>query len=172
MSANILTTPLDQERLNCAALQIAHKVAKASGLPVVLTLAPMAANEMMDGEGIVEICQRPEQGGADVVGLNCFRGSNTIMPWLRKIRTAVLCHVGELPILYRTTELEPTALNLSDNNGCSCPAPHGRTFPTTLDPLSCNCLRSGFSRKRPMVWEATTWASAAMLRPCWFVKWP
>ena len=27
---------------------------------------------------------------------------------------------------------------LPDNNGCTCEAPHGRTFPTALDPLYCN----------------------------------
>ena len=39
----------------------ALEIAKGSGLPVVLTLAPMAANEMMDEEGIVETCQKLEQ---------------------------------------------------------------------------------------------------------------
>lgn len=118
-------------------------VAKSSGLPVVLTIAPMAANEMMDGVGIVETCQRLEQGGADVVGMNCFRGPETMMPWLRKIRDAVSCHVGALPIPYRTTTAEPAFFNLSDNNGCHCPAPHGRSFPTALDPLYCNRYEVG-----------------------------
>lgn len=127
---------------------LALEVAKASGLPVVLTLAPMAANELMDGVGIVETCQRLEQGGADVVGLNCFRGPETMMPWLRKIRAAVSCHVGALPIPYRTTEAEPTFFNLSDSHGCTCPSPHGRTFPTALDPLYCNRYEIGaFARE-------------------------
>lgn len=126
----------------------ALQVAKASGVPVVLTLAPMAANEMMDGIGIVETCQRLEQCGADVVGLNCFRGPATMMPWLRQIRGAVSCHVGALPVPYRTTEAEPTFFNLSDGNGCSCPSPHGRAFPTALDPLSCNRYEIGaFARE-------------------------
>jgi betaine-homocysteine S-methyltransferase len=60
-----------------------------SELPVVLTIAPMAFNEMADGVGIVETCQRLEQGGADVVGMNCFRGPRTMLPWLREIRAAV-----------------------------------------------------------------------------------
>ena len=75
----------------------ALEVAKSSGLPVVLTIAPMAMNEMSDGVGIVETCQMLEQGGADVVGMNCFRGPQTMMPWLRQIREAVSCHVGALP---------------------------------------------------------------------------
>ncbi len=117
--------------------------AKASGLPVVLTVAPMAANAMMDGVGIVDVCKELEQRGADVVGMNCFRGPNTMMPYLKQIREAVSCHVGALPIPYRTTEKEPTFFNLSDNNGCTCPAPHGRTFPTALDPLYCNRYEIG-----------------------------
>lgn len=126
----------------------ALEAAKASGLPVVLTLAPMAANEMMDQVGIVETCEILEQAGADVVGLNCFRGPQTMMPWLRKIRAAVSCHVGALPIPYRTTESEPTFFNLSDHGPCSCPAPHGRTFPTALDPLYCNRYEIGaFARE-------------------------
>jgi betaine-homocysteine S-methyltransferase len=115
----------------------ALEVAKASGLPVVLTLAPMAFQEMADGVGIVETAQRLEQGGADVVGLNCFRGPATMLPWLRRIREAVSCHVGALPIPYRTTEAEPTFFNLSDV-AASVPSPHGRTFPTALDPLLAN----------------------------------
>ena len=126
----------------------ALEAAQASGLPVVLTIAPMAGNEMMDGAGIVETCQRLEQGGAQVVGLNCFRGPQTMMPWLREIRAAVSCHVGALPIPYRTTEAEPTFFSLTDTDRCTCPAPHGRPFPTALDPLMCNRYEVGaFARE-------------------------
>jgi len=120
----------------------ALEVAKASGLPVVLTIAPMAMNEMSDGAGIVETCKRLEQGGADVVGMNCFRGPQTMLPWLRQIREAVSCHVGALPIPYRTTDAEPTFFNLTDDRA-STPSPHGRTFPTALDPLYANRYEVG-----------------------------
>ena len=120
----------------------ALEVAKESGLPVVLTIAPMAFNEMTDGVGIVEACQRLEQGGADVVGMNCFRGPETMLPWLRQVRDAVSCHVGALPIPYRTTEAEPTFFNLSDDHA-RVPSPHGRTFPTALDPLYANRYEVG-----------------------------
>jgi len=125
----------------------ALEVAKSSGLPVVLTIAPMAQNEMADGVGIVETCQRLEQAGADVVGMNCFRGPATMLPWLREIRAAVSCHVGALPIPYRTTEAEPTFFNLSDPRA-DVPSPHGRTFPTALDPLYANRYEIGaFARE-------------------------
>ena len=125
----------------------ALEVAKSTGLPVVLTIAPMALNEMADGVGIVETCQRLEQGGADVVGMNCFRGPETMLPWLREIRAAVSCHVGALPIPYRTTTAEPTFFNLTDDRA-RVPSPHGRTFPTALDPLYANRYEVGaFARE-------------------------
>jgi betaine-homocysteine S-methyltransferase len=120
----------------------ALEVGKATGLPVVVTIAPMAMEEMADGVGIVETCQRLEQAGADVVGMNCFRGPETMMPWLRQIRAAVACHVGALPIPYRTSAEEPTFFNLSDDRA-SVPSPHGRTFPTALDPLYANRYEVG-----------------------------
>ncbi|HEX3689495.1 MAG TPA: homocysteine S-methyltransferase family protein, partial [Solirubrobacteraceae bacterium] len=120
----------------------ALEVAKATGLPVVLTVAPMAMEEMADGVGIVETCQRLEQAGADVVGMNCFRGPETMLPWLKQIRAAVSCHVGALPIPYRTTHEEPTFFNLSDDRA-RVPSPHGRTFPTALDPLYANRYELG-----------------------------
>ena len=116
----------------------ALELIKKTNLPAVVTIAPMGENIMRDGVSIVDTCKELEQRGADVVGLNCFRGPETMMPYLKEIRKAVKCHVAALPINYRTTEESPTFFNLPDNNGCSCHAPHGRTFPTALDPLQCN----------------------------------
>ena len=125
----------------------ALEIAKASGLPVVLTLAPMGLNEMAEGASVVETAQRLEQAGADVVGLNCFRGPDTMLPYLKEIREKVSCHVGALPVPYRTTAEEPTFFNLSDVRA-SVPSPHGRTFPTALDPLYTNRYEIGaFARE-------------------------
>ena len=116
---------------------------KATGLPAVVTIAPMAENRMMDDIDIVETCKELEARGADVVGMNCFRGPATMLPWLKEIRKAVSCQVAALPVPYRTTEHEPTFFNLSDHGPCRCPSPHGRTFPTALDPLYCNRYEIG-----------------------------
>ena len=121
----------------------ALEVMKKSGLPTVLTISPMGENVMRDGKSVVDTCKELEQLGADVVGMNCFRGPDTMLPYLKEIRKAVKCHVGALPIPYRTTDTSPTFFNLPDNNGCSCPAPHGRTFPTALDPMFCNRYEIG-----------------------------
>lgn len=66
-----------------------------------------------------------------------------MLPWIQQIRDAVSCHVAALPVTFRTTEQEPTFFNLSDRQECSCPSPHGRPFPTALDPLFCNRYELG-----------------------------
>lgn len=106
--------------------------------PAVITVAPMGENILRDRWDIIDTCKELEQRGADVVGMNCFRGPNTMMPYIAKIRKAVSGHVAALPIPYRTTDRQPTFFNLDDTCGCSVSSPHGRTFPTALDPLYCN----------------------------------
>ena len=117
-----------------AALEIIQQSQK----PAVITIAPMAENILRDEWGIVDTCKELEQRGADVVGMNCFRGPNTMMPYLTQIRASVSCHVAALPVPYRTTERQPTFFNLDDTCGPTVPSPHGRTFPTALDPVYCN----------------------------------
>ncbi len=113
-------------------------VMKQTGLPCVVTIAPMGENIMREGLSPVETCLELEQRGADVVGMNCFRGPSTMMSYIKQIREAVKCHVAALPVPYRTTERQPTFFNLDDYSSCECPSPHGRTFPTALDPLYTN----------------------------------
>ncbi len=115
----------------------ALEILQQSGLQTVVTIAPMGENILRDGWSIVDTCKELEQRGADVVGMDCFRGPQTMLPSLRDIRQAVRCHVAGLPVPYRTTEAQTTIFNLEDRNGCTCPAPHGRAFPTALDPLYC-----------------------------------
>eukprot|EP00919_Chromeraceae_sp_WS-2016_P065767 GHVR01155511.1.p1 GENE.GHVR01155511.1~~GHVR01155511.1.p1 ORF type:complete len:352 (-),score=72.88 GHVR01155511.1:208-1263(-) len=116
----------------------ALEIMKKTGLPCVVTLSPMGENVMRDGWSVIDTCIELEKRGADVVGMNCFRGPYTMLPDIEKVRKAVKCHVAALPIPYRTTDEYPTFFNLPDENNCKCHAPHGRTFPTALDPLFCN----------------------------------
>ena len=117
-----------------AALEVTRKSKK----PAVITIAPMGENILRDQWDIIDTCKELEQRGADVVGMNCFRGPTTMMPYITKIRESVSGHVAALPIPYRTTDRQPTFFNLDDTCGCSVQSPHGRTFPTALDPLYCN----------------------------------
>jgi len=121
----------------------ALQVMKQTGLPSVITIAPMGENIMRDGVSIVDTCKELEQQGGEVVGMNCHRGPTTMMPYLKEIRKALKCHVAGLPINYRTTNQNPTFLNLPDNNGCTCATPHKTPFPTALDPMQCNRYEIG-----------------------------
>ncbi len=111
---------------------------RSAGIEAVVTLAPVLGDRMSDGAGIADTCKELEQGGAAAVGMNCFRGPETMMPHVRAIRAAVGCHVAALPVTFRTTAGHPTFLDLPDNNGCRRPAPRGRPYPTGLDPLRTN----------------------------------
>ena len=122
---------------------MALKVMKEAGLPSVITIAPYGQNIMRDEISIIDTCKELEQRGGDVVGMNCHRGPNTMMPYLKEIRKALKCHIAGLPITYRTTNDHPTFFNLPDNNGCSCHSPHETTFPTALDPMQCNRYEIG-----------------------------
>ena len=66
-----------------------------------------------------------------------------MFPFLKEIREAVKCHVGALPIPYRTSENYPTFFNLPDRSNCECTLPHGRSSPTALDPHFCNRYQIG-----------------------------
>ena len=80
----------------------ALEIMKKTGLPCVVTIAPMAENIMRDGVGIIETMQELEQRGADVVGMNCFRGPETMMPYLKEARKVLKCHMAALPLPFRT----------------------------------------------------------------------
>jgi betaine-homocysteine S-methyltransferase len=115
---------------------IALDVIQEAKLPAVMTLAIHRAPEVREGHAPEVACRMLEEAGADVVGLNCIRGPETLLPLIKKVRAAVDCHVAALPVPYRTTAAEPSFQSLTDP-GCDC-IPGGRPFPTALDPFTCN----------------------------------
>jgi betaine-homocysteine S-methyltransferase len=111
---------------------LALEAVRATGLPVVATLALHSESVTREGWTPEESCRRLEDAGADVVGLNCTRGPATMLPMLPAVRAAVACHVAALPVPYRTTAEQPSFQSLHD------PVWEGRPFPTALDPFTCN----------------------------------
>jgi len=116
--------------------ELALRVIKEARLPAVVTLSAHRKRETFDGIDLVEACQRLADAGADVVGLNCHRGPDTLMPLVEEIRAAVDCPVAALPVPYRTHIDAPTFQSFTDP-GCQC-IPDGRPFPSALDPFTCN----------------------------------
>jgi betaine-homocysteine S-methyltransferase len=111
---------------------LAVDAVRAAGLPVVATLAIHQDAVTREGWSPAEACRRLADAGASVVGLNCIRGPETMLPLLEEILDAVDVPVAALPVPYRTHHAEPTFQSLED------PASHGeRPFPVALDPFTC-----------------------------------
>lgn len=115
---------------------IALEAIRAAKKTAVITLAMHREDVTREGWTVADACRRLADAGADVVGLNCIRGPETMLPLLKQIRAAVRTHVAALPVPYRTHEREPSFQSLTDLHW------HGdwgaRPFPTALDPFTCN----------------------------------
>ena len=117
-------------------MKIALKAIKDEGLIAVTNFSIKKGDKTREGHTPGDACKMMEDLGADVVGLNCYRGPNMTMKLLPEIREKVSCHVAALPVPYRTTEEQPGFLNQTDH-GCDC-IPGGNAFPVALDNLYCN----------------------------------
>ena len=117
-------------------MKIALKAIKDAGLIAVTNFSIKKGDKTREGHTPGDACKIMEDLGADVVGLNCYRGPKMTMKLLPEIRKKVSCHVAALPVPYRTTEEQPGFLNQTDH-GCDC-IPGGNAFPVALDNLYCN----------------------------------
>jgi betaine-homocysteine S-methyltransferase len=114
---------------------LALEVINAAGLPAVITLAVHSDGLTREGWTPEYACRQLADAGAAVVGLNCIRGPETMLPLLAPIVDAVDVPVAALPVPYRTTLREPTFQSLTDPEA-SVPA-DGRPFPVALDARTC-----------------------------------
>ena len=106
---------------------IALEVIKEVGLPAVITFTP-ATPQSCDGYTWADACKTLEDNGADVVGLNCGRGPQTMLPLLSEIRQKISGHVAALPVPYRTDDHSPSFFDLRLSDGKNA-------FPVALDPF-------------------------------------
>lgn len=110
---------------------IGLEVIKELKLPAMVTLATVQAEQTRDGYDYVEACKILADHGADVVGLNCDRGPETMLPLIEKVRSAVSCYVAAQPVPYRTNAQHPTFESLQLANG-------ERAFPIALEQFQHN----------------------------------
>ncbi|HSX08527.1 MAG TPA: homocysteine S-methyltransferase family protein [Candidatus Saccharimonadales bacterium] len=87
---------------------IGLEVIKSYGLPAIVNFATVQKDKTRDGYDYVEACKILEANGADVVGLNCTRGPETMLPLIEKIRKNVKCYVAAVPVPCKTTRKQPT----------------------------------------------------------------
>jgi betaine-homocysteine S-methyltransferase len=109
---------------------IALEVTQSLGLPAMVTLAPTQPDRTRDGYEYAEACRILAGAGAQIVGLNCDRGPQTMLPLITGIREAVDCAVAIQPVPYRTDAAAPTMETLRSADG-------DRAFPIALDPFVC-----------------------------------
>ncbi|WAR08270.1 BHMT2-like protein, partial [Mya arenaria] len=114
--------------------EIALKAIKehGQGLPAVITLTAFFPDRTTDEVVLPEACRRLEGLGASVVGLNCSRGPDSILPLAKKIKKACTCPVACLPVPYRTTPKEMTFFSLED------PRTGENLYPANLDCVRCS----------------------------------
>jgi len=109
---------------------IALELIQGLGLPAMVTLAPTQPDQTRDGYGYAEACRILAAEGAQVVGLNCDRGPQTMMPLMARIREKVDCAVAAQPVPYRTDAGAPTMQALRSDGA-------QRAFPLALEPFGC-----------------------------------
>ena len=115
---------------------IGLEVCQALGLPAMVTFASVQPKTTYDGYEYVEACRILADAGAAVVGLNCSRGPETMLPLLEQIRAAVDVPVAAQPVPYRTTPATPAFEAFEDAEG-------RHLFPIQLEPYHVHALRDG-----------------------------
>ncbi|MDP1849391.1 MAG: homocysteine S-methyltransferase family protein [Solirubrobacteraceae bacterium] len=107
---------------------IALEVCQELGLPAMVTFASVQSERTYDGFSYVDACRVLADKGAALVGLNCSRGPETMLPLLERIRAAVDVPVAAQPVPYRTTHRTPAFESLEYEGG-------RRAFPIELEPF-------------------------------------
>jgi betaine-homocysteine S-methyltransferase len=109
---------------------IALEVCEAFGLPAMVTFASVQPATTYDGYSYVDACRLLAERGAAIVGLNCSRGPETMLPLLEEIRSAVDVPVAAQPVPFHTTHATPAFEALESADG-------RHLFPIQLEPFQC-----------------------------------
>jgi betaine-homocysteine S-methyltransferase len=109
---------------------IGLEVCQELGLPAMVTFASVQPVKTYDGYDYVEACRVLADRGATIVGLNCSRGPETMLPLLEEIRGAVDIAVAAQPVPYRTSAASPAFEELTSTDG-------SHLFPIQLEPFQC-----------------------------------
>jgi methionine synthase I (cobalamin-dependent) len=107
-------------------LEVCHEL----GLPAMVTFASVQEATTYDGYDYVEACRVLAGHGATIVGLNCSRGPETMLPLLERIRAAVDVAVAAQPVPYHTSAAVPAFESLTSEDGL-------HAFPIALEPFQC-----------------------------------
>lgn len=107
--------------------EIALEAIKSSGLPAMITLGFKKDDKTLEGIPLEESFKILEDKGANIVGINCFRDPERILPLAKRVRNAVNCFVATQPVAYRCSQERPY-FQIQEFNGRIA-------FPLDLDPF-------------------------------------
>lgn len=107
---------------------LALEAIKAAGQTAVINLVVHKGGVMLDGDTPADALLKLKDAGADVVGLNCGRGPDTMLPVLEDICGIVPGPISALPVAYRTSDECPTF------QGLCCPT---RLY-TDMEQMTCS----------------------------------
>jgi betaine-homocysteine S-methyltransferase len=95
---------------------------KKTGLPTMVTISFEKEPRTSDGKSAADAARALVDAGADVVGVNCLRPPDLMLPFLEEMRAAVKAPLACQPVAYRTPPESPDFTSLPQ-------------FPLELDPL-------------------------------------
>src|ERR1700680_347315 len=101
---------------------IAVERAGKTGLPTMVTICFENKDETAEGKTAPEAAKALFDAGADIVGMNCLRPPEHMLPAMEEMRRAVSGYLGCQPTAYRTPKEKPDFTSLPE-------------FPYALDPL-------------------------------------
>ncbi len=107
--------------------EIALEAIKSSGLPAMITLGFKRDDKTLEGIQLEKSFKTLEDKGADIVGINCFRDPERVLPLAKRVREAVNCFIATQPVAYRCSHERPY-FQIQEFNGRIA-------FPLDLDPF-------------------------------------
>src|SRR5215203_1120496 len=95
---------------------IAAEAIQAVGLPAMVTMGPDNNPDSFDGYSPGEQARRLADAGADIVGANCFRSPEHMLPIMEEMRAAVpdSVHMAAQPVAFHGTAERPNFVSLPE----------------------------------------------------------
>jgi betaine-homocysteine S-methyltransferase len=107
--------------------KIALEAIRAANMPAMITLGFKSGDRTLDGVVLEDAFKTLEDSGADIVGINCFRDPDRMLPLARRVRNAVSCYVATQPVAFRCSTDKPY-FQIQEYGGQVA-------FPLALDPF-------------------------------------
>jgi betaine-homocysteine S-methyltransferase len=106
---------------------IALEAIRSANLPAMITLGFKSGDRTLDGVELEAAFKTLEDAGADIVGINCFRDPDLMLPLAGRVRDAVSCYVATQPVAFRCS-IDKPYFQIQEYGG-------EVAFPLALDPF-------------------------------------